>query len=53
MAVFIFTVHLKWIKLNSTDSFFEGRKKSGAGFTIEAGILAGAQSSQVQSAIQF
>jgi hypothetical protein len=36
-------------KIELTDSFFEGRKKNGAGFTIEAGILAGAQSSQYKA----
>lgn len=33
-------------KIELADSFFEGRKKNGAGFAIEAGIMAGAQSSQ-------
>jgi len=36
-------------KIELTDSFFDGRKKNGAGFTIEAGILAGAQSSQYKT----
>jgi hypothetical protein len=36
-------------KIELADSFFEGRKKNGAGFTIETGILAGAQTSQYKT----
>jgi hypothetical protein len=36
-------------RIELADSFFEGRKKNGGGFTIEAGIMAGAQSSQYKA----
>jgi hypothetical protein len=40
-------------EFKNEDPFFEGRRKSGIGFALEAGVLAGAQSSKYDAPFSF
>ena len=53
MAVYLFIRGQRLISLSMRQSVFDGRKKNGLGFALEAGFLVGSQSSEYNAPFSF